>query len=63
LRNSSGTVIEGDDVRTGVTAIIPAPGNLYTDPVPAAVHVGNGYGKRTGVTQTRRGVCRARGRR
>ncbi len=47
------TVIEGDAVRTGVTAIIPAPGNLYTHPVPAAVHVGNGYGKLTGVTQIR----------
>lgn len=29
------TVIRGDDIRSGVTAIIPAPGNLYTDPVPA----------------------------
>ncbi len=47
------TVIEGAAVRTGVTAIIPAPGNLYTHPVPAAVHVGNGYGKLTGVTQIR----------
>ena len=47
------TVVEGDAVRTGVTAIIPAPGNLYTHPVPAAVHVGNGYGKLTGVTQIR----------
>ncbi|HEX7062412.1 MAG TPA: P1 family peptidase [Woeseiaceae bacterium] len=45
------TVVEGDAVRTGVTAIIPASGNLYTRPVPAAVHVGNGYGKLTGVTQ------------
>ncbi|HEX2139619.1 MAG TPA: P1 family peptidase, partial [Woeseiaceae bacterium] len=47
------TVIEGDAVRTGVTAVIPGPGNLYTHPVPAAVHVGNGYGKLTGVTQIR----------
>ena len=47
------TVIEGDSVHTGVTAIIPGPGNLYTHPVPAAVHVGNGYGKLTGVTQIR----------
>jgi D-aminopeptidase len=47
------TVIEGDRVHTGVTAIIPGPGNLYTHPVPAAVHVGNGYGKLTGVTQIR----------
>lgn len=45
------TVIRGDDIRTGVTAIIPAPGNLYTDPVPAWVHVGNGYGKLIGQSQ------------
>jgi D-aminopeptidase len=45
------TVIRGDDIRTGVTAIIPAPGNLYTKPVPAWVHVGNGYGKLIGQSQ------------
>ena len=47
------TVIKGNDIRTGVTAIIPAPGNLYTNPVPAWVHVGNGYGKLIGETQIR----------
>lgn len=47
------TRIEGDDIRTGVTAVIPAPGNLYTHPVPAWVHVGNGYGKLIGETQIR----------
>lgn len=47
------TVIRGDDIRTGVTAIIPAPGNLYTHPVPAWIHVGNGYGKLIGETQVR----------
>jgi len=47
------TVIEGADIRTGVTAIIPAPGNLYTHPVPAWIHVGNGYGKLVGETQVR----------
>jgi len=47
------TVIEGDDVRTGVTAIIPGPGNLYTHPIPGWVHVGNGYGKMVGETQVR----------
>jgi D-aminopeptidase len=47
------TVVEGDDIRTGVTAIIPADGNLYTKPVPAGLHIGNGYGKLTGVTQVR----------
>ena len=45
------TIVEGDDVRTGVTAIIPAPGNLYTHPVPARIHIGNGYGKLVGATQ------------
>lgn len=47
------TLIEGDDIRTGVTAIIPAPGNLYTHTVPAWIHVGNGYGKTIGETQVR----------
>lgn len=47
------TIIEGDDIRTGVTAIIPGPGNLYTHPMPAWVHVGNGYGKMIGETQAR----------
>ncbi|MCY4398671.1 MAG: P1 family peptidase [Gemmatimonadetes bacterium] len=45
------TVIEGDDVRTGVTAIRPHGGNVYFDRVPAAMHVGNGFGKLLGVTQ------------
>ncbi len=47
------TKIEGDDIRTGVTAIIPGPGNLYTHPMPAWIHVGNGYGKTIGETQVR----------
>lgn len=47
------TIIDGDDIRTGVTAIIPGPGNLYTHPVPAWIHVGNGYGKLIGETQAR----------
>jgi len=47
------TIIEGDDIRTGVTAIIPGPGNLYTHPMPAWLHVGNGYGKMIGETQIR----------
>lgn len=45
------TVVEGDRIRTGVTAIRPHGGNLYFDRVPAAVHVGNGFGKLLGVTQ------------
>ncbi|WP_201239616.1 P1 family peptidase [Rhodothalassium salexigens] len=38
---------------TGVTAIVPAPGNLRQRPVPAAVHVANGYGKLAGISQIR----------
>lgn len=45
------TLIEGDDIRTGATAILPHDGNLYQDPVPAAVFVGNGYGKLAGISQ------------
>lgn len=45
------TLIEGKDVRTGVTAILPHGGNVFQDKVPAGISVGNGYGKLTGVTQ------------
>lgn len=47
------TRIDGEDIRTGVTAIIPGPGNLYTHPMPAWIHSGNGYGKLIGETQVR----------
>lgn len=53
VRVGHATLVSGDDIRTGVTAIIPAPGNLYTHPVPAWIHVGNGYGKLIGETQVR----------
>lgn len=53
VRVGHSTIISGDNVRTGVTAIIPGPGNLFSHPVPAAIHVGNGYGKLLGVTQVR----------
>ncbi len=45
------TLIEGDDIRTGVTAILPHDGNVYQDKVPAGIAVGNGFGKLTGFTQ------------
>ncbi|APF19716.1 peptidase S58 DmpA [Caldithrix abyssi DSM 13497] len=45
------TIIKGDSVRTGVTAILPHGGNLFQEKVPAAVYVGNGFGKLTGSTQ------------
>jgi D-aminopeptidase len=53
VRVGHSTVIRGDDIRTGVTAIIPGPGNLYTHPIPGWIHVGNGYGKLIGETQVR----------
>ncbi len=40
------TLIEGDSVRTGVTAIVPHQGNIFRQKVPAAIYVGNGFGKR-----------------
>jgi D-aminopeptidase len=45
------TVIRGDTVRTGVTAILPHSGNLFREKVPGAVFVGNGFGKLMGSTQ------------
>jgi len=45
------TLVEGRDVRTGVTAILPHEGNIFQDKVPAAVFVANGFGKLTGSTQ------------
>lgn len=45
------TIIHEDNIRTGVTAILPHSGNLYREKVPGAIFVGNGYGKLTGVTQ------------
>lgn len=45
------TVIEGADIRTGATAILPHGGNLFQDKVPAGLAVGNGFGKLTGSTQ------------
>jgi D-aminopeptidase len=45
------TLVQGDDVRTGVTAILPYAGNIFREKVPAAVYVGNGFGKLTGTTQ------------
>jgi len=47
------TLVESDSIRTGVTAILPHDGNLFRDRVPAAVYVGNGFGKALGFTQVR----------
>ena len=51
VRVGHATLVQGDSVRTGVTAILPHEGNLFLDRVPAALHVGNGFGKLLGATQ------------
>jgi D-aminopeptidase len=53
VRVGQTTVVEGDRVRTGVTAILPHGGDLFRERVPAALHVANGFGKLLGVTQLR----------
>lgn len=45
------TLISGDNVRTGVTAVLPHGGNIFLEKVPGAVYVANGFGKLTGTTQ------------
>jgi D-aminopeptidase len=45
------TLIKGEDIRTGVTAILPHDGNLYQEKIPAGIVVGNGFGKLMGFTQ------------
>ncbi len=47
------TLIEGSSVRTGVTAILPHDGNIFQEKVPAAIFVGNGFGKLAGSTQVK----------
>jgi D-aminopeptidase len=51
LRVGHVTVITGDNIRTGVTAVLPHGGNLFREKVPAAIHVANGFGKLVGATQ------------
>lgn len=47
------TIVKGDNIRTGVTAILPHGGNLFQQKVPAAIYVGNGFGKLAGITQVK----------
>lgn len=47
------TKIIGDNIRTGVTAILPHEGNLFQLKVPAAIYIGNGFGKLTGYSQVK----------
>lgn len=45
------TMIEGDSIRTGVTALLPHDGNIFQQKVPAAIYIGNGFGKLAGYSQ------------
>ena len=47
------TLVKDEHIRTGATAILPHPGNLYQDKVPAAAVIGNGFGKMMGFSQIR----------
>ena len=51
VRVGHSTLIRGEDVRTGVTAVLPHAGNVFREKVPGAVFVGNGFGKLAGSTQ------------
>jgi D-aminopeptidase len=53
VRVGHATIVRGEDVRTGVTAILPHAGNLYREKVAGAVHVFNAFGKLVGATQVR----------
>jgi D-aminopeptidase len=47
------TIIEGKNIRTGVTAILPHGGNIFLEKVPAAIYIGNGFGKLAGYSQVK----------
>ncbi|WP_435623584.1 P1 family peptidase [Flagellimonas sp.] len=47
------TLIKGDSIRTGVTAILPHSDNIFQFKVPAAIHIGNGFGKLAGYSQVK----------
>ena len=51
VRRKKTTIIHGENIRTGVTAILPHAGNIYREKVPGGIFVGNGFGKLTGSTQ------------
>jgi len=51
VKVGSVTVWEGEDVRTGVTVILPHDGNIFQEKVPAAIYIGNGFGKAMGFLQ------------
>lgn len=51
LKVGQTTLMVGDSVRTGVTVVLPHDGNLFQQKVPAAIELGNGFGKLAGYSQ------------
>lgn len=51
VRVGHATLVKGENVRTGITAVIPHSGNIFQEKVPAALHIGNGFGKLMGISQ------------
>ncbi|MGC9364460.1 MAG: P1 family peptidase [Fidelibacterota bacterium] len=51
VRVGHSTIISGENIRTGATAILPYDGNIFQNKVPAAIVIGNGFGKMTGYSQ------------
>ncbi len=47
------TLVKGDSIRTGVTAILPHQKNIFNHKIPAAIYIGNGYGKLAGYSQVK----------
>ena len=47
------TLIKGENIRTGVTAILPHDGNIFQEKVPAAIYIANGFGKLAGYSQVK----------
>jgi D-aminopeptidase len=45
------TIVQGDSINTGVTAVVPHSGNIFQSKMPAAIYIGNGFGKLTGYAQ------------
>jgi D-aminopeptidase len=51
VRVGHSTIVAGDSINTGITAVLPHAGNLFRDKVPGAIVVGNGFGKLAGMSQ------------
>jgi D-aminopeptidase len=47
------TLNSTQNIKTGVTAILPHSGNIFQQKVPAAIYIGNGFGKLTGISQVK----------